>query len=453
MNEIKHTNGNVLVVDDDPSLLRLISLRLQSAGYHVQAVASAKQALAELESYPAQLVISDVRMDGMDGLALFNAIKQLYPSLPVMLLTAHGNIPDAIAATQQGVFGYLTKPFDSQELLAKVAEALRLQTPAGEKGQPSEQAAWRRDIISRSPIMDVLIKQIQQVAPSDVNIMIQGESGSGKELLAQAIHQASSRNNKPFVAVNCAAIPEGLFESELFGHVKGAFSGAAHAHNGLFQAAHGGTLFLDEIADTPLSVQVKLLRALQEREVRPVGSTKNIAVDVRIVSATHQDLYQAVQQQQFREDLYYRLNVVELGLPPLAKRQEDIPLLVHHFSQQIADRQASPLKTYSPEAMASLVAARWPGNVRQLMNVVEQTNALSTGPLIPVQLVQQALREKAELVSFSQARDEFERGYLARLLRLTQGNVSQAARLAMRNRTEFYKLLERHHLRPESFRA
>jgi two-component system response regulator GlrR len=301
--------------------------------------------------------------------------------------------------------------------------------------------------------MEVLLKQVQQVAPSDVNIMIQGESGSGKELLAKAIHHASPRRQGPFVAVNCAAVPEGLFESELFGHAKGAFSGAAQAHQGLFQAANGGTLFLDEIADTPLSVQVKLLRALQEREVRPVGSTKNIAVDVRIVSASHQDLYQAVQQQQFREDLYYRLNVVELVLPPLVKRREDIPLLVHHFSLQIAERQGVPLKTYSPEAMSALVAARWPGNVRQLMNVVEQTNALSTGPLIPAQLVQQALREKAELVSFSQARDEFERGYLARLLRLTQGNVSQAARLAMRNRTEFYKLLERHHLRPESFRG
>ncbi|WP_427980256.1 sigma 54-interacting transcriptional regulator [Agarivorans sp.] len=453
MNEINHAGGNILVVDDDPSLLRLISLRLQSAGYQVQAVASAKQALAELESYPAQLVISDVRMDGMDGLALFGAIKQLYPSLPVMLLTAHGNIPDAIAATQQGVFGYLTKPFDSQELLAKVAEALRLQPSLHEVSSEQGPPFWRREIISRSPVMEVLLKQVQQVAPSDVNIMIQGESGSGKELLAKAIHHASPRRQGPFVAVNCAAVPEGLFESELFGHAKGAFSGAAQAHQGLFQAANGGTLFLDEIADTPLSVQVKLLRALQEREVRPVGSTKNIAVDVRIVSASHQDLYQAVQQQQFREDLYYRLNVVELALPPLVKRREDIPLLVHHFSQQIAERQGVPLKTYSPEAMSALVAARWPGNVRQLMNVVEQTNALSTGPLIPAQLVQQALREKAELVSFSQARDEFERGYLARLLRLTQGNVSQAARLAMRNRTEFYKLLERHHLRPESFRG
>jgi two-component system response regulator GlrR len=284
-------------------------------------------------------------------------------------------------------------------------------------------------------------------------VLLLGESGTGKELLARAIHQASRRSERAFVAVNCGAIPGELLESELFGHARGAFTGAIQAHKGLFQAADGGTLFLDEIGDMPLPLQVKLLRVLQENEVRPVGSTQSIPVDVRVISATHRDLDAQREQGLFREDLYYRLNVVSLKLPSLAERREDIPLLAVHILGKLAERYRKPPSTLAPDAMALLVAAPWPGNVRQLLNLLEQCVALATTPVIPATLVQAALKEDAAaLVPFEEARKTFERDYLVRLLKITGGNVTQAAQLAKRNRTEFYKLLQRHRLEPGMFK-
>ncbi|GAB3026759.1 sigma 54-interacting transcriptional regulator [Bowmanella dokdonensis] len=443
----------VLVVDDDPSLLKLISMRLTGAGYQVENADSGKQALGILETFNPHLLISDLRMEGMDGMALFAATRERYPGLPVIILTAHGTIPDAIEATKKGVFSYLTKPFDSQQLLTTVADAIRLHPTTGNDKADKKDSDWREAIISRSAKMEELLQQAHQVADSDVSILIHSQSGTGKELLAKAIHLVSDRKDGPFIAVNCAAIPETLFESELFGHTKGAFTGANREHVGLFQAANGGTLFLDEVGDMPVAFQVKLLRALQEREVRPVGATQPIPIDVRIISATHRDLEKAIPEGEFREDLYYRLNVVELRLPPLSERREDIPLLVNHFLSQIQARSRKQVTGYSDEGMELLIAAPWPGNVRQLQNVVEQTVALCNGPLIPAELVQKALRDKpSALPSFARARDEFERRYLADLLKATQGNVTQAARIAGRNRTEFYKLLDKHHLTPDAFR-
>jgi two-component system response regulator GlrR len=301
--------------------------------------------------------------------------------------------------------------------------------------------------------MEDLLRQAKLVADSDASVLIFGESGTGKELLARAIHQASRRRDKPFVAVNCGAIPSDLLESELFGHARGAFTGAIQAHKGLFQAADGGTLFLDEIGDMPLPLQVKLLRVLQEGEVRPVGSTQAIPVDVRVISATHRDLDSQREQGLFREDLYYRLNVVSLKLPSLAERREDIPLLAAHILQRLGERYRKPASTLAPDAMALLIAAPWPGNVRQLLNLLEQAVALTTTPLIPATLVQAALKEDAAaLIPFEEARKTFEREYLVRLLKITGGNVTQAAQLAKRNRTEFYKLLQRHRLEPGMFK-
>jgi two-component system response regulator GlrR len=272
-------------------------------------------------------------------------------------------------------------------------------------------------------------------------------------LLARAIHKASPRAANPFVAINCGAIPEQLLESELFGHVKGAFTGAHRDHEGLFQAAKGGTLFLDEIGDMPTPLQVKLLRVLEEREVRPVGATRSIPIDVRLLSATHRDLNVARHEGRFRDDLYYRLNVVALALPSLAERREDIPLLAQHFLVRLAKRYERPVNAFSPEAMELLLAAPWPGNVRQLLNVVEQTVALATTPVIPAALVLRALQGDGDAIeSFEEARHRFERDYLIRLLRLTEGNVTQAARLAKRNRTEFYRLLARYHLEAGAFK-
>ncbi|HUH94803.1 MAG TPA: sigma 54-interacting transcriptional regulator [Casimicrobiaceae bacterium] len=443
--------ADILLVDDDPDLLKLISLRLTSAGYRVRTADSGETALAALAVARPAAVITDMRMPGIDGLQLFDAIHRQHPALPVIILTAHGTIPDAVTATQRGVFGFLTKPFDSQELLQKVAAAVRL---TGDVPEPKQQSGeWRSGIITRSPRMEDLLRQARLVADSDASVLIFGESGTGKELLAQAIHRASLRATHPFVAVNCGAIPEALLESELFGHARGAFSGAIQAHKGLFLAADGGTIFLDEIGDMPLALQVKLLRVLQEGEVRPVGATQSVAVDVRVISATHRDLDAQRDAGQFREDLFYRLNVVSLRLPALSERREDIPLLATHFLRKLAERYKKPVPTLAPDAMAVLIAAPWPGNVRQLLNLLEQALALTTTGVIPATLVQGALREDAGVLApFEEARKTFERDYLVRLLKITGGNVTQAATLAKRNRTEFYKLLQRHRLEPAMFK-
>ena len=449
--KVTRNSAKILIVDDDPSLLRLLSIRLSAAGYNVESAANAKIALGTLQNFIPQVIISDLRMEGMDGMALFEQIRVQHPNIPVVIMTAHGTIPDAISATKQGVFSFLTKPFESQELLDTVEQAIRLQPSSGEQACETEQ--WRNNIISRSTVMTSLLQQAKQVANSDFSVLIHSQSGTGKELLAKAIHQASNRKDKVFTAINCAAIPEQLLESELFGHIKGAFTGAERNHQGLFQATDGGTLFLDEIGDMPLSFQVKLLRVIQEREVRPVGSTQAIKVDVRIISATHVNLTKAIKAGTFREDLYYRLNVVELELPTLMQRREDIPLLVQYFLNQAVARSNVPIKSISQEAMELLISAPWPGNIRQLQNVVEQSIALSSESVISANLVKNALRDDStQFPSFQQAREHFERDYLAKLLKITAGNVSQAARIAQRNRTEFYKLLNRHHLVAESYR-
>ncbi len=444
----------VLLVDDDRGLLRLLSMRLTAAGYAVTALESGEQALAQIPLVRPHLIVTDLQMDGMDGMTLFNRVHSCNPSLPVLILTAHGTIPDAVEATSRGVFGYLTKPFDSKVLLEHVARALNITGDPSALQPDAMLGEWRKGLVTRSPLMENLLTQARLIAGSDASVLIHGQSGTGKELLARAIHCASTRSDGPFVALNCSAIPESLFESELFGHVKGAFTGATRDHPGMFRAASGGTLFLDEIGDMPLGFQVKLLRALQERSIRPVGSTETAAVDVRIISATHQDLELALEENRFREDLYYRMNVVRLELPTLAERREDIPLLAHHFLQNFPDARKKGVQGFSPEAMEAMLSAPWPGNVRQLYNVVEQSVALSTTPLIPVSLVQRALRgETSEMPAFAEARSQFERDYLTQLLQITHGNVTRAAGIAKRNRTEFYKLLQKHHLNPAQFKS
>lgn len=446
------TGARILVVDDDADMLRLLSLRLAAAGYQVTAVTSAESALTQLEIEHPRLVLSDVRLPGRDGLQLFDEIRKRHPTLPVILLTAHGTIPDAVEATSRGVFTYLTKPYDARELLDKIGQAMALGAPAATPAAGGDES-WRAEIVSRSSRMAEVLAEARMVAKSDASVLLRGDSGTGKEVLARAIHKASDRARKPFVAVNCGAIPEALLESELFGHVKGAFTDAHANHKGLFQQADGGTLMLDEIGDMPPALQVKLLRVLQERAVRPVGATQAIAVDVRIISATHRDLEAAMAAAQFREDLYYRLNVVTLTLPPLSARREDIPLLANHFLQKLAGKYGKRLSGFAPEALKALTTAPWPGNIRQLYNVVEQVCALSSSPLIPLALVQRALRvPTVEVQTYAEAKQRFERDYLVGLLKLTDGNVADAARLADRNRTEFYRLLQKHELTPGLFK-
>lgn len=407
---------------------------------------SGPEALRVLGREKVDLVISDLRMDEMDGLQLFSEIQKGQPGMPVIILTAHGSIPDAVAATQQGVFSFLTKPVDKDALYQAIDEALEQRSPATDE-------AWRQAIVTRSPLMLRLLEQAGMVAQSDVSVLINGQSGTGKEIVAQAIHNASPRHDKPFVAINCGALPEQLLESELFGHARGAFTGAVSNREGLFQAAEGGTLFLDEIGDMPVALQVKLLRVLQERKVRPLGSNRDIEINVRIISATHRDLPKAMARGEFREDLFYRLNVVNLKIPPLSERTEDIPLLANHLLRQSADRHKPFVRAFSSDAMKRLMAANWPGNVRQLVNVIEQCVALTSSPVIGDALVEQALEgENTALPTFVEARNQFELNYLRKLLQITRGNVTHAARMAGRNRTEFYKLLSRHELDANDFK-
>ena len=449
----KQGKASLLLVDDDPDLLRLLSIRLKANSYDVNAVESGQKALAAIAASRPDLVLTDLRMDGIDGMALFQEIQAQYPGLPVIILTAHGTIPDAVDAVKRGVFGYLTKPYDAGELLHQIERALTLHGGATTQMAGVGQL-WREDIVTRSSLMEDLLAKAQRVAAGDASILIQGESGSGKELLARAIHRASPRANQPFVAINCGAIPETLLESELFGHMKGSFTGAIADQRGLFVAADKGTLFLDEIGDMPLPLQVKLLRVIETREVRPIGATRSIPFDVRIISATHRDLAREKEAGTFREDLYYRLNVVNLRLPSLEERPEDIPMLAEHFLKRLAPRYGRDNAAFAPDALELLVKAKWPGNVRQLYNVVEQSIALCPTEIIPRTFVEQAIQvEMHEMTSFEDARKRFERDYLTRILKLTKGSVTQAAKLARRNRTEFYKLLQRHGIEAALFKS
>jgi len=443
--------GRILLVDDDPSLMRLLVLRLEAEGFEVVTAASGTEALQRLRGRPVELMISDLRMEGMDGIELFEHVQHYYPGLPVIIITAQGSIPDAVAATQKGVFGFLTKPIEREQLKSLIERALSVSAASR---PPATRDGWRDHIQSRSQVMERLLQTAQQVASSNISVLISGGSGSGKELLALAIHRASARCNGPFIPLNCGALPEALLESELFGHVKGAFTGAVSDHVGLFRAAEGGTLFLDEIGDMPLALQVKLLRVLQQKEVRPVGSTRSFGIDVRVLSATHRDLEQAMKEGSFRQDLYYRLNVVNLRVPDLRERPEDIALLASHFLRRFAEETGQRPRTLSPEALEVLAGAAWPGNVRQLENVVHQTLALTRSPVISAAQIREALAEEAGyLPSFNEARHQFERDYLVKVLRMAGGNVAQAARIAQRNRTDLYKLLQRHELRPERFKT
>ena len=444
--------AHLLLVDDDPDLLKLLAIRLRASSYRVTTADSGERALALIAAERPDLVVTDLRMSRIDGMGLFREIEASHAGLPVIILTAHGTIPEAIAATRQGVFGFLTKPYDPNELIKQIEQALRIHGSA--HLEHKEDASWREEIITRSPLMEDLLSRTQRIAQGDASVLIQGDSGTGKELLARALHRASRRVAGPFVAINCGAIPEPLLESELFGHKKGSFTGAINDHRGLFLEASGGTLLLDEIGDMPLTLQVKLLRVLETREVRPVGSTKTTNVDVRIVSATHRDLAQAKLDGTFREDLFYRLNVVTLRIPTLAERREDVPLLAAYFLKRIGEQYDNRVTAFSPEAMELMVTAPWPGNIRQLYNVVEQAVALTQTEIVPVKWVEQAMQvEMRAIDSFEEARRRFEREYLTQLLKLTEGSVSQAARLAKRNRTEFYKLLQRHGLEAARFKS
>jgi two-component system response regulator GlrR len=443
-------NSHLLIVDDDADHLVLVQRWLQRAGFSAAAARSGEHALALLEQHRPDLVITDLVMTGMDGIRLLREIHRHDPVMPVILMSGQAGIAEAVEATHLGACTFLAKPIERDRLVSEVKEALRLN--AGNR--QGDQGDFGHRVIHRSQLMAELLGRARLVAGVDTTVLITGETGTGKEILAEAIHEASPRREAPFVAINCSALPEELLESELFGHEKGAFTGAAARHEGLFQAADGGTLFLDEVGDMPAAVQAKLLRVLQDFKVRPVGSTRSFSVNVRIIAATHHDLERRVELGDFREDLFYRLSVVPLHMPGLRERREDIPLLVDHFLRRTSERTGKPPKRFSPEAMRQLLAADLPGNVRQLQNLVEQCSILSPSDIISLPLTLQALREKPSSVpTLDEARQAFDRRYLIGILRTADGNVTAAARMAGRNRTEFYKLLSRYELDPTRFRS
>jgi two-component system, NtrC family, response regulator GlrR len=437
----------VLIVDDDNDVLNLLENWLTNEKYDVKRALSGLEALNLVGIYAPDIVITDLYMDGMDGMELLTELHNDNPLLPVIMLSGQAQIPDAIKAMHLGTSAFLTKPINQNEFL----ETVKKITPSlADKTVLNE---FSKTIVYKSKEMADIIEMASLVADNDVSVFISGSTGSGKEVIAKAIHEASSRRNHRFIAVNCGAIPEQLLESELFGHEKGAFTGANVKHEGLFQAANGGTIFLDEIGDMPLALQVKLLRVLQDFEVRPVGSTKTYPIDVRLISATHKNLEDAVKKGEFREDLYYRLKVVPLDIPNLADRQDDIPVLAEHFLSKYSNNNHQEKKKFSPDAMKYLVSMPWPGNVRQLINVVDLCATLSKNKNIALSMVKRAVHDDpVHIQTLKEAKQAFERGYLLTVLRITHGHVANAAKIAGRNRTEFYKLLNQYNIEPARFR-
>jgi len=447
----------ILVVDDEEGLLQLVKMRLTAMDFDVTGCTTGREAIAAAKKDRFDLAITDLRLGNEDGLDVTEELLRIHPGLPVIILTAHGSIPNAVEAMQRGAFGYLTKPFDDKELKAKIEEGLSPQRMRGEiqrlKSLVNELYGME-NLVARSPAMQRLLQQVVQVADSDVTILLFGETGTGKEVLARVIHSNSRRSKGPFVALNCAAIPETLFESELFGHVRGAFTSAHGAKKGLFQSANGGTLFLDEIGEIPLSMQVKLLRAVQEREVREVGSEISTKIDVRIITATNKDLGEAVKNGSFRNDLYYRISVVPLFIPPLRDRRDDIPLLAQHFLTASAKRANKDLRGFTPAALNRLVTHPWPGNVRELENAVEKAAVMTRQDMItPDLLPSMGTSPDAPLKPLTEAKEEFEKTYLKNVLQLTGGNISRAAQFAGRYRADFYKMLKKYGLHPSTTKA
>ena len=447
----------ILLIDNDEAVCRMVEAILADGGYAVSAHTRALDAMGGFAPGHCDLVITDIKMPVMNGLDVLQKVKQQDPALPVIMITAHATVDLSIQALRKGAYDFLTKPFEPEELLSRVRNALRQTELIKENRELKEElAAWQGSIVGNSPHLLNLLETARKVAIRDIPVLISGESGTGKELVARAIRHYSRRKEGKFVAINCGAIPEALLESELFGHRKGAFTGADRDHKGLIETADGGTLFLDEVGTLPPNVQKTLLRFLQEQEFYRVGETTPIKVDVRVLSATNLDLQVAVQSGAFREDLYYRLNVVHLRLPPLRERRSDIPLLVAHFVKEQNKRFGTHVKGFNREAMEAMLQYDWPGNIRQLSNVVQAAMAIDNsdyiGPAVVTQLIglpsqgAASARDVGEL-DYSAALARFETDYLTRLLQASGGNIEEVAHQAGMNVATVYRKIKKHGLR------
>ena len=447
----------VLAVDDDETILKLIKMKLEVEGYGVVTASSAEAALERAGAETFDVALLDYKLADKNGIALMADLFQLNPEMPVIILTAYGTIKGAVEAMKKGAYGYIAKPFDYDELLLQIrncTEKSGLSREVRRLRNLVEERYGFENIIGKSEPVTQLLEAVAQAAQVDSFVYISGESGTGKELVAKSLHLASSRKNGPFVAVNCAAIPETLLESELFGYEKGAFTGATQSRKGLLAQAEGGTFFLDEISEMPLTMQAKLLRVLSEMVFYPLGSTRTVKVDTRLVAASNKNLEEEVRQGRFREDLFYRVHVIHLKVPPLRERKEDIPLLARHFFRKYADKMKKDTVGFSQGAFQKLMAYDWPGNVRELENCVESAVAMTNKKVISEDLV---LQGKASSptgpMAFKDAKTEFERQYLIHLMEITEGNVSQAAKLAGKYRADLYELLKKHDINPEKFRG
>lgn len=442
----------ILVVDDDEGLLTLLRMRLAAQGFSVVTCANGKSAIARVQEELFDFAILDFRLPDYNGLKVMEELLLLHSSLPVLILTAHGCIPDAVEAMKRGAFGYLTKPFEDRELRASIEKGLsqkRMSQEIHRLKMLVNELYGMENVVARSPQMQELFQQVSRVAGTDATVCISGETGTGKEVIARVLHCNSQRVNGPFVGVNCAAIPETLFESELFGHMKGSFTGAHQSKVGLFQSANRGTLFLDEIGEVPLMLQGKLLRAIQEREVLAIGGREPLKVDVRLITATNKDLGLLVKEGKFREDLYYRIQVVPLRILPLRERRQDIVFLAQHFLKKSCARLNKSIRGFVPEALQQLMVYSWPGNVRELENVVEYAVIMANQDMLTPELMPIARgRGQGGLPPLTEAKETFERDYLKDLLQISEGNISRASQIAGRYRADFYKLLKKYQLYP-----
>lgn len=443
----------ILVVDDEPLQRQIMKTILDGEGYETHTASNGREALAVVRKLPPDVVLTDLKMEGMDGIELLEALPETPVPPAVIIITAHGTISSAVDALKRGAFDYLTKPLDKDKILFTVRKACERVDILKENAR-LRQALFERfrmeGIVGRSPRMKEVVDVLKRISSSPATVMIRGESGTGKELVARAIHYNSPRKSRPFTALNCAAIPESLFESELFGHEPGAFTGATSRREGLFEMSNGGTLFLDEIGDMPMTMQSKLLRVLQSREVRRVGGKETFKVDVRIISATNKDLEQEVEQGHFREDLYYRLNVVFIELPALRERSEDIPVLVEHFLHKYNAEFGKRIREIRPDALQALLDYRWPGNVRQLEALIERAILLCDGDVIAhrdiVRLLPNRKPESRALLDLPEDGLDFEnleKELILKAMKRTGGVATKAAKLLRMNYKAFLYRLEK----------
>jgi len=446
----------ILVIDDDANILEVLQMRLKAWNYHVTIARNGNEAKTALSTISFNLAIIDLRLSEENGIKLMEEIISNYPNLPVIILTAHGSIESAVEAMRRGAYSYITKPFNNEDLSLHIKNALEKQLLTKEiehlRSQLDEQNNFKH-IIGNNKRMQEILERVSKIAKTDCTVSIYGESGTGKELIAKAIHYNSNRSKNPFVATNCGAIPEGLLENELFGHVRGAYTDAHESKEGLFTQADGGTIFLDEIGNTSPALQIKLLRVLQEREIKPIGGAKSVKVNVRVIVASNTNLQKAVNDGKFREDLFYRIHVVPIYIPPLRERKDDIPLLATYFMTGFSKLLKKDIKGFTPAAIQRMMLYDWPGNIRELQSKVEHAVVMANTDIIATEdLFTSANTLKNNFNSYRDAKERFECEYLENLLRINKGNITNASKTAKRYRADIYKLIKKYNINPENYK-